>query len=707
MISFKEFNEKIRRKILYIHENAEPNIPVMGLFGLVGFPLFHIVWAYIFPQKFESLELRLLIAVLSIPWFLHDHLPQRLKPLFPLYLLLSIWVMIPFFFCFMLLKNEWSIVWTMSTIAGLFLMILLLNDWRLITLLTISAYLAASLSVWLIDGHIGFAHFQLEYIPIIAFGIVGSIIFSHRTQIANQTKISLLHSLGGSIAHEMRNPLNTIVNAMGSLQSILPDKPRTKNVEQQYTLSRSGLISLHNVLEENTETVLRANKIIDSILLSMQGRSVDPASFKKNSAKNSIFNAVSSFSYSSQDDRQLILVNSENDFDFFGDKDLFIYVLFNLLKNALYYKDKPGFRIVISTGKRKTGNTVTVRDTGPGIAAKNIERIFDSFFTSGKKEGVGLGLAFCKRVINSFGGEITCRSKEHEWTEFTIRLPRYDSSESEQLKRQVLQTKNILVVDDNQANRLIASKYLAEWNCRITQAENGAQAISLLSKKKFDLVLMDVEMPVMKGDEATRCIRSGALQSSFDSRDIPIVGISALPEHEIRRKTLGAGMNGFIPKPISKNALQRIVEQYFFTEQTPAALYSTETALEGTSILVVDDNLTSRKYLGAILERMGANVSQAENGQEAIACLERKDYDVVLLDMEMPVLNGVETARKIRDGSCFARFKSFRDIPIIALTGNTEDNDIALTRESGMNAHLGKPVSREELLKTLSFWLAK
>lgn len=706
MISFKDVNEKVRRKILYIHENAEPNIPVMGLFGLVGFPLFYIVWAYIFPQKFESLEFRLLIAVLSLPWLFYHYLPARLKSLFPVYLPLSIWVMIPFFFSFMLLKNDWSVVWTMSTMAGLFLMILLINDWRLITLLTVSAYLAACYAVWLIDGHIGFVYFQLEYIPIITFGIVGSIIFSHRKQIANQTKISLLHSLGGSIAHEMRNPLNTIINAMGSLQSILPEKPRQEKEERQYALSRSGLISLHSVLEENTETVLRANKIIDSILASMQGRSLQPTSFKKISAKNSIRNAVNTYSYKSRDERGLILVTTKKDFDFFGDKDLFVYVLFNLLKNALYYKNKPGFRIEISTDEKTTGNFVTVRDTGPGIPSKNIDRIFDSFYTSGKKEGVGLGLAFCKRVIDSFGGEITCRSKEHEWTEFVIRLPRYDSPESEQLKRQVLRTKDILIVDDSQTNRLIASKYLAEWNCRTAQAENGAQAIALLSKKKFDLVLMDVEMPVMKGDEATRRIRSGTLQSSFDSRDIPIIGVSALPEHEIHRRTIGAGMNRFLSKPISKDDLSDVFEQYFFAERKQTA-FSTTKALEGTSILVVDDNLTSRKYLSAILERMGANVSQAENGQEAIACLEREDYDIVLLDMEMPVLNGVETAMKIREGSCFTRFRSFRDIPIIALTGNTEDNDIALTRESGMNAHLGKPVSREELLKTLSFWLAK
>ncbi len=708
-MTFKTFKEKLWTNALYILEHAEPNIPIMGLFGLVGFPLFHFVWEYVFPQDFESLTFRLLIALLSVPWVFYHSIPRRLRSLFPIYLIVSIWIMIPIFFCFMLLKNEWSMVWAMSTFAGLFLLILLINNWLLVTTLTVSGYLVASYAVFLVDGRIGFAHFHPEYIPVLLFGIVGSIIFSHKKHLANLTKFSLLHSLSGSIAHEMRNPLNAIINAMGSLQSMLPSKPGTKEQDPRYTLSRSGLISLHNVVEESTETVLRANKIIDSILAGMLGKSVDPKTFKRTSAKNSIHHAISSYSYASPEDRQLVTIAAKKDFDFFGDNDLFIYVLFNLIKNALYYKDKPGFSIEISTDRTEDYNIVRVRDTGPGIPAGKLERIFDSFYTSGKEGGVGLGLAFCKRVINSFGGEITCRSREHEWTEFILSLPLYDSRESEQLKQEVLQEKNILVVDDSQANRFIAAKFLADRNCQVTQAENGVQALSILSRKTFDLILMDIEMPLMKGDEAARRIREGKLTgktpvSTVDCRGVPIVGVSALSGGELRERTIGAGMDGFIPKPVTKESIESVLEKYFFSEREPVD-YSDNFVPEGVKILVVDDNLTSRKYMSAILERMGADVSQAENGEDAIQCIEQTDYDIVFLDMEMPVLNGVDTARKIREGSCFSRFRKFREIPIVALTGNTDAKDIALTRRSGMNAHLGKPVSREELVKTLSFWL--
>jgi len=704
-----KIQEKIWQKAQNILEYAEPNIPIMGLFGLVGFPLFYLVWSYVFPQEFESLPFRLFVAVLSIPWVLYHRLPSRFKSFFSIYLILSCWVMIPFFFCFMLLKNEWSMIWAMSTLSGLFLLILLINDWLLITLLTVFAYVSAMLAVYLLDGTIGYTHFQFEYIPLFLFGIVGSIIFSHKKNIAHLTKISLLQSLSGSVAHEMRNPLNSIINAMGSVQSILPEKPGNASKASDYTLSRSGLISLHNVVEESSDTVLRANKIIDSILAGMQGKSVDPGTFRRTSVKNSIQTAISSFSYSTPEDRQLVKNLTKNDFDFFGDKDLLIYVLFNLIKNALYYKDKPGFKLEVSTENGSVLNAIRIFDTGPGIPASKRDKIFDSFFTSGKKGGVGLGLAFCKRVITALGGTITCDSKEHEWTEFTIYLPHYTSKESELLKKEVLRTKNILLADNNPANRVLAEKYFKEWPCRVEQTENGAQALSLLSRKKFDLILLSLEIPIVKADEVARRIREGSrsMSKAGDThKETPIVGISSHHDPEHKESALSAGMNRYIELPLTREHLLSFFEDYFFTEKKPVN-YSASLFLRNKHVLVVDDNQTSRKFMSIILERMGAITGEAQNGEEAIRSLEEKEYDIVFMDMEMPVLNGVDTTKMIREGKCFTTFKKYKEIPIIALTGNTDDENIALTKKSGMNDHLGKPVGREDLARVLSTWLQK
>lgn len=699
-------NKKILARVAASFERAEPNITIVGLFASLGYPLFYFIWAYWLPQPYENLGLRLVNAVISIPLIFYKSLTGKFKKYFPFYFFAAALLLLPFFFGFMFLKNEMNIEWFISNLICLFFLIILFDDWGLIFLVITIGYLLSFTTVWLIDGPVLFTSFQWMYIPTTLFLLVGGMVMSHRKQMATETKISLLHSLGGSIAHEMRNPLNSIINAMGSIQSLLPEKPGNSKTEGQYALSRSGLISLHSVLDESTDTILRANKIIDTILMAMQDKDLDPSSFKRTSARMCVHNAVESFGFKTLEDRKLIKINASDNFDFFGDRDLLIYVLFNLIKNALYYKDKPGFSIEISTHKDDTWNVVRVYDTGPGISAMNIERIFDSFFTTGKKGGIGLGLSFCQEVVNSFGGQINCRSKEQEWTEFTIHLPSYNSRESERIKREVLQTKNVLVVDDSPANRYLAAKFLGDWNCSIVQAGNGAQALSKLSEKKIDLILMDIEMPVMKGDEATERIRAGKISgiSAADCKDIPIIAVSALPPNIIRQKALDSGMNDFVSKPLTKDVVHTILESYFFSTDSPP-VPSQNIRLDGRKILVVDDNFTSRKYVSAILERLGAQIAMAENGKEAISCLDREDFDIMLLDMEMPVLNGIDTTRKIRDGSCFKRFRNFDDLPIIAMTGNTDDMDIVLTRQSGMNAHLGKPVSRNDLLKTLSFWL--
>ena len=702
------FYKKLTSKVLVTFERAEPNIPIVGLFSVIGFPLFYFIWSYLLPQPYENLGYRLINAFISVPFLLYRYSSRKLKKYFPAYFFTCVMFLVPFFFGFMLYKNAWNITWFISNLIALSLLIMLLDDGELIFLLIIVGYSLAFFTAWALDGKILFTYFQWMYIPTFLFLLLGGAIGSHRKQLANQTKISLLHSLSGSIAHEMRNPLNSIINAMGSVQSILPDKPGRDEAGSDYTLSRSGLINLHDVVEKSTETVLRANKIIDSILADMQGKSLDLNTFKRVAAKESIQYAISSFSYDALEDRKLIKNLAKTNFDFFGDKDLFIYVLFNLIKNALYYKDKPGFILEVSTETGLTGNTIRIRDTGPGIPAPKRERIFDSFYTSGKESGVGLGLSFCKHVITSFGGHITCDSKENEWTEFTIHLPVYNSKTVEQLKKEILHTKNILVVDGSPVNRLVDEKILNESTCNIEHAENGAQALSILSRKRFDLILMDIDTPVMKGDEAARHIRMGkhiGKEHAAGYKNIPIIGISSLSEAAAKSRVLSSGMNDFISKPLRKENILALFEKYFFSE-TQLAIYSTELTLDNNDVLVVDDNLTSRRFMSFILERMGAHVAQAENGEQAIQCMEKNDYDIVFMDMEMPVLNGVNATQMIRKGKCFKRFTKYREIPIIALTGNTDAENIALTKQSGMNDHLGKPVSKEDLAKALSIWLA-
>ncbi|WP_161953511.1 response regulator [Prosthecochloris marina] len=507
----------------------------------------------------------------------------------------------------------------------------------------------------------------------------------------------------------MRNPLNSIINAIESLQSIIPDKPgkQEKDKYQQYKLSRSGLISLHNVIEESSEIVIKANKIIDSILAGMQGKSLSTNSFKRITAKSCIHSTINSFSYNTLEEHKLVKDLSKKDFNFFGDKDLLVYVLFNLIKNALHYKKKPGFTIEISTETSSNGNTIKVRDTGPGIPASKKEKIFDEFYTSGKKNGIGLGLSFCKRVLTSFGGQITCNSKENEWTEFILHFPLYHSKEAEYLKKEVLHNKNILIVDNNSNNRRITDKYFSEWHCNTRQVQNGTQALSMLLQQHFDLILINLELPTVSGDEVAKQIRRKKHNPQFPAtnyKEIPIIGFSNHSESKRKQRLLGSEMNELIPKPPRRKHIHLLFEKYFFSETEPL-IHNPDIFLDNADILIVDDNHTSRKFISFVLERMGARVMQAENGEEALEHLEKNDYELIFMDMEMPVLNGINTTRIIREGKRFKRFGKYREIPIIALTGNTDDANITLAKQSGMNDHLGKPFGKEDLARVLSTWL--
>ena len=514
-----------------------------------------------------------------------------------------------------------------------------------------------------------------------------------------------MKSLSGTIAHEMRNPLHAITLAMENIQATLPARPSARSTKStNYLLSHEDLLSIHNVINESIETVNSGNRMIDSILSNLREGEVDRKYFRRYSISKVIEMALESYSYKNPDDRKLIFTHNRAAFDFLGDREQFIYVLFNLINNALYYSQKKGFRIDISTESDATSNIIRVRDNGPGVPSAYRNQLFTRFFSAGKLGGNGLGLSFCKRVVESFAGTIMCDSVEGQWTEFTITLPKYDSRPVRSIKQQILKTKRVLIVDDQSMNRLLHAKYLGDFNCQIDMATNGLECLALASVNRYDMILIDIEMPKLSGDEAVKLLRSGFNMSPsmmLYYRDAAIVGVTALPTAEAIRRTLHVGMNEFLLKPLNSEVVMGLIEKYFFNEKS-VSKPAVETSLLGTRIIVADDNVMVRKILSTILENEGCRVSQAEHGRQVLDLLEKGDFDLALIDMEMPVMNGMEAVEIIRNDE---RFKRYADLPIIAVTGNTDPETIKLVTKGGMNAHIGKPVLKRDLITTVSFWL--
>jgi len=212
----------------------------------------------------------------------------------------------------------------------------------------------------------------------------------------NLDKIQEIKSLAGSIAHETRNPLSAIKGCCEVVKSNLNE-----------AIEFIDLIAISSN---------RGLSIIDMILQNIREEEIDKSLFNNLSIASIVELAIKEFAFESEEQKNLININLENDFIFKGDKTLMIFVLFNLLKNSLYYKAK--INIWLDDGKK----CLYFKDNGVGIPADKLRSIFDSFFTSNKKRGTGLGLPFCKRVMNAFGGDISCKSKEGEGVKFCLQF---------------------------------------------------------------------------------------------------------------------------------------------------------------------------------------------------------------------------------------------------------------------------------------------
>jgi two-component system, CAI-1 autoinducer sensor kinase/phosphatase CqsS len=159
--------------------------------------------------------------------------------------------------------------------------------------------------------------------------------------------------------------------------------------------------------------------MIDMILNNIRDGEIDKSNFVELSISNTVKKAIKQYYYKNEEEKNLLNLNLEGDFIFKGDKNMMIFVIFKLLKNSLYYKSK----IEIRTEAKPDGNYLYFKDYGPGIEKDKLSLIFESFFTSGKKDGTGLGLPFCKRIMTAFNGDIICKSEIGKWTEFEIRFP--------------------------------------------------------------------------------------------------------------------------------------------------------------------------------------------------------------------------------------------------------------------------------------------
>lgn len=378
-------------------------------------------------------------------------------------------------------------------------------------------------------------------------------------------KVRQSQALANSIAHEMRNPL-----AQVQLQFEMLSHRIERGDSPELLLSE---------VRKGNAAISRGRQLIDIILREVSDSSLESEPSTPMSMKRAIEQAVERYAFENSSSRARVHLNTQQDFVARVNDTLFNFVIFNLLRNALYYFDSyPDSQIEISTHKSKFENYVLFTDTGPGIPSEFQHRIFDDFFSHNKSGGSGLGLGYCRRVMQSFGGKIECESVEGEKTTFKLIFPAQDlplnkelvSSSffftpepilSEQLLDDPVALKEstsditVLVVDDKEVQRSLVIFYLDQLNVNVIQANNGLKAIEQVKANSVDLVLMDIQMPVLNGFDASRAIKQFR-------PDLPIVALSG-ESGERELELIDLLMDDRLTKPTTKQALSELLKRYF------------------------------------------------------------------------------------------------------------------------------------------------
>jgi signal transduction histidine kinase/DNA-binding response OmpR family regulator/HPt (histidine-containing phosphotransfer) domain-containing protein len=403
-----------------------------------------------------------------------------------------------------------------------------------------------------------------------------------------------------------------------------------------------------------------------------------------------------------------------------GDPGRIRQVLTNLVGNAIKFTaagevevrveavGADGAALALSPAVGDTVNIrTTVRDTGIGMAAARLGDIFEAFTqadssTTRKYGGTGLGLAICKRLVTLMGGDIAVESEPGKGSEFAFTLPlKVAEAVSETaLPHADLGGRHVLVVDDRAVNRRVLSGMLGEWRLKVTMADDGIEAMALLeSGSHFDLVLLDAQLPGCDGFEL-----AARMQARGYNRAIPVFMLSSGAARGDAQRCRDLGLAGYFTKPVMREELFAALHKTFCDARDPAMPAPLVTRHEirehgpHLSVLVVEDHPVNQMLARELLERWGHSVTIAGNGAIALEALAERTFDLVLMDMQMPVMGGIEATRRIREREAAA---GSRRVPIVAMTANAMPSDRDACLEAGMDGYVSKPIGIDDLYQAI------
>ena len=516
----------------------------------------------------------------------------------------------------------------------------------------------------------------------------------HAAENANQAKSTFLSNM----SHDIRTPMNAIIGFTTLAVSNIDNKEMVRDYLSKILSSSNHLLSL-------------INDILDMSRIESGKIHLEETEVSLSDVLHDLKTIISGQIHAKQLELYMDAMDVTNE-DVYCDKTRLNQILLNLLSNAIKFTPAGGMISVRlkqypGTQRERQLYEIRVKDNGIGMSEDFVQKLFSPFerersSTVSRTQGTGLGMAITKNIVDMMGGNIEIQTEQGKGTEFIVRLPLRTQSKHHRVEKiAALEGLKALVIDDDFNTCDSVTKMLAKVGMRSEWTLSGKEAVlrarhSIELGDAFHAYIIDWRLPDMNGIEVTRQIRSLG-------DDTPIIILTAYDWSEIEAEARAAGVNAFCAKPIFMSDIRDTLMTAIGQKQDRTdddILPAASSDFRGRSILLVEDNELNSEIAMAILNEYGFQVHTAENGAEAVEKIRNSapgDYELVLMDIQMPVMNGYEAAKQIRalDDPALA------EITILAMTANAFDEDRKKALKCGMDGFLSKPIVIEELIHTL------